>query len=75
MKKNFKNIFEFKILYAKDVDQRSFTFEKSIEMGKEYEKRTRAVILRSLIMKYNISVKQQNQSGLNDQSSQQINRL
>jgi len=46
-----------KILYAKDVDQRSVTFEKSIEMGKEYQKRTRAVVLRSLIMKYNISVK------------------
>jgi COP9 signalosome complex subunit 1 len=46
-----------KILYAKDVDQRSVTFEKSIEMGKEYQKRTKAVILRSLIMKYNISVK------------------
>ena len=45
------------ILYAKDVDQRSVTFEKSIEMGKEYQKRTRAVVLRSLIMKFNISVK------------------
>jgi hypothetical protein len=46
-----------KILYAKDVDQRSSTFEKSIEMGKEYQKRTKAVILRTLVMKYNISVK------------------
>jgi COP9 signalosome complex subunit 1 len=46
-----------KILYAKDVDQRSATFEKSIEMGKEYQKRTRAIILRTLVMKYNISVK------------------
>ena len=54
-KKNLK--IHTKILYAKDVDQRSVTFEKSIEMGKEYQKRTRAVILRSLIMKYNISVK------------------
>jgi hypothetical protein len=26
-------------------------------MGKEHQKRTKAVILRSLIMKYNISVK------------------
>ena len=48
---------KFKILYAKDVEQRSFTFEKSIEMGKEYQKRTKAIILRSLIMKYNINVK------------------
>lgn len=47
----------FKILYAKDVDQRSSTFEKSIEMGKEYQKRTRSVVLRTLVLKYNISVK------------------
>lgn len=51
------SIFVQQILYAKDVDQRSVTFEKSIEMGKEYQKRTRAVVLRSLIMKFNISVK------------------
>lgn len=46
-----------KILYAKDVDQRSATFEKSIEMGKEYQKRTKAIVLRTLVMKYNITVK------------------
>lgn len=46
-----------KILYAKDIEQRSFAFEKSIEMGTEYQKRTKAIILRSLIMKYNIVVK------------------
>lgn len=44
-------------MYAKDVDQRSFTFEKSIEMGKEYQRRTRSVIMRTLVLKYNISVK------------------
>lgn len=49
-----------KILLAKDVDQRSYTFEKSIEMGNEYQKRTKAIILRSLIMKHNITVKAQN---------------
>ena len=46
-----------KILIAKDVDQRSTTFEKSIEMGKEYRNRTKAIILRSLILKHYISVK------------------
>jgi len=46
-----------KILFAKDVDQRTVTFEKSLEMGKEYVKRTKSVLLRSLIMKYNITVK------------------
>lgn len=59
-----------KILYAKDVDKRSFTFEKSIDMGKEYQKRTRSVVLRSLLVKNNIIVKhlsQQNHN--NDQQS------
>ena len=50
----------FQILYAKDVDQRSVTFEKSIEMGNEYQRRTKAVIIRSLIIKHNISVKVNN---------------
>lgn len=63
-----------KILYAKDVDQRSFTFEKSIEMGNEYQKRTKAIILRSLIMKHNITVKSQNQPHPNEPSSQLSNR-
>lgn len=63
-----------KILYAKDVEQRSFTFEKSIEMGKEYQKRTKAIVLRSLIMKYNIIVKSQNQQHPNEPSSQLSNR-
>ncbi len=46
-----------KILYAKDVDKRTVTFEKCIEMGKEFEKRTKAVVLRSIILKHNLSVK------------------
>ncbi|RNA22636.1 COP9 signalosome complex subunit 1 [Brachionus plicatilis] len=61
-----------KILYAKDVDQRSFTFERSLQMGKEYQKRTKSVILRSLLLKYNISVRQapnQQQVQSSDQQS------
>ncbi|OWF51862.1 COP9 signalosome complex subunit 1-like isoform X2 [Mizuhopecten yessoensis] len=46
-----------KILYAKDTDQRSTTFEKSLTMGKEYQRRTRALILRSAILKNQIHVK------------------
>ncbi|XP_060071559.1 COP9 signalosome complex subunit 1-like [Ylistrum balloti] len=46
-----------KILYAKDTDQRSTTFEKSLSMGKEYQRRTRALILRSAILKNQIHVK------------------
>ncbi|XP_016839355.1 COP9 signalosome complex subunit 1 [Nasonia vitripennis] len=46
-----------KILYAKDVDQRSTTFEKSISLGKEYRRRTRLLILRAAILKNQIQVK------------------
>lgn len=46
-----------KILFAKDVDQRSTTFEKSMRMGKEYQRRTRMLILRAAILKSKIHVK------------------
>lgn len=46
-----------KILYAKDVDQRSTTFKKSLEMGKEYQRRTRMLILRAAVLKNKIHVK------------------
>lgn len=46
-----------KILFAKDVDQRSTTFEKSLQMGKEYQRRTRMLILRAAVLKHKIHVK------------------
>lgn len=46
-----------KILYAKDVDQRSTTFEKSLIMGKKYQRRTRMLILRAAVLKNKIHVK------------------
>ncbi|XP_044760354.1 COP9 signalosome complex subunit 1 [Coccinella septempunctata] len=46
-----------KILYAKDIDQRSTTFEKSLAMGKKYQRRTRMLILRASVLKYKIHVK------------------
>jgi len=46
-----------KILYAKDVDQRSTTFEKSMNLGKEYERRTKMLILRAAVIKHKIMVK------------------
>lgn len=46
-----------KILYAKDVDQRSTTFEKSLQMGKEYQRRTRMLVLRAAVLKNQIHVK------------------
>lgn len=46
-----------KILYAKDADQRSSTFEKAINIGKEYQRRTRMLILRAAMLKAHIHVK------------------
>lgn len=46
-----------KILYAKDMDQRSSTFEKALNMGKDYQRRTRMLILRAALLKAHISVK------------------
>lgn len=46
-----------KILYAKDADQRCSTFEKAINVGKEYQRRTRMLILRTAMLKNHIHVK------------------
>ncbi|KAF5894760.1 COP9 signalosome complex subunit 1 [Clarias magur] len=46
-----------KILYARDVDQRSTTFEKSLQMGKEFQRRTKAMILRAAVLRNQIHVK------------------
>ncbi|XP_073836584.1 COP9 signalosome subunit 1b [Musca autumnalis] len=46
-----------KILYAKETDQRSSTFERAISMGKEYQRRTRMLVLRAALLKSNIHVK------------------
>lgn len=46
-----------KILYAKYTDQRSHTFQKAINMGKDYQRRTKMLILRSAMLKKQILVK------------------
>ncbi|KFM79956.1 COP9 signalosome complex subunit 1, partial [Stegodyphus mimosarum] len=46
-----------KILYAKDIDQRSTTYERAIKMGKEYQRRTAQLILRAAMLRNNIQVK------------------
>jgi len=56
-KVNFNLTNMLQILYAKDTDQRSTTFEKSLEMGREYQRRTKALILRSAVLKNQINVK------------------
>lgn len=45
------------ILYAKDIDQRSTTFEKSLQVGKMYQRRTRLLILRAAMLKNQIHVR------------------
>ncbi|RMB95174.1 hypothetical protein DUI87_28161 [Hirundo rustica rustica] len=47
-----------KILYARDVDQRSTTFEKSLLMGKEFQRRAKAMILRAAVLRNQIHVKE-----------------
>lgn len=46
-----------KVLFAKDVDQRSTTFEKALHMGEEYSRRTKLLILRAAMLKNQIYVK------------------
>lgn len=50
-----------KILYAKETDQRSSTFERAISMGKKYQRRSRMLVLRAAILKSNIHVKVRNE--------------
>lgn len=46
-----------KILFAREVDQRSTTFEKAIKMGKEYDKRVKALIIRAAVIRNQIYIK------------------
>lgn len=46
-----------KILYAKDTDQRSCTFEKAMSVAKKYRRRTKMLILRAAVLKNQIHVK------------------
>jgi COP9 signalosome complex subunit 1 len=46
-----------KVLLAQDVDQRSQTFSKAVEMAELYQRRARMLVLRSAVLKANISVK------------------
>ena len=46
-----------KVLLAQDVDQRSQIFNKAVEMCEMYQRRAKMLLLRSAILKANISVK------------------
>ncbi|XP_045425719.1 COP9 signalosome complex subunit 1 isoform X2 [Lemur catta] len=64
-----------KILYARDVDQRSTTFEKSLLMGKEFQRRAKAMMLRAAVLRNQIHVKspaQRRQPGGADSGQQPV---
>ena len=56
------------VLYAQDIDLRSATFEKAIEMASLHQRRARMTILRSAILKNNIFIKNQQQQNRGDHS-------
>ncbi|XP_065883227.1 COP9 signalosome complex subunit 1-like isoform X2 [Dysidea avara] len=45
-----------KILYARQIEQRRATFEKSLEIGEAYQLRTKALIVRAAMQHHRISV-------------------
>ena len=49
--------FCIQILFAKDADQRSCTFEKSLNLGEEFKRRTRLLVLRAAVLRNQIHVK------------------
>jgi len=64
-----------KVLLAQDVDQRSQTFEKAVDMADQYTRRARSIVLRSALLRANISVKcqtrdQPDHNNFNNVSSQ-----
>jgi len=58
-----------KVLLAQEVDHRSQTFEKAVEMAELYNKRARAIVLRSAILKAGISVKCQTRENADQQQN------
>lgn len=46
-----------KIVYARDTDQRSSSFEKAIAVAQKYRRRTKMLVLRAAILKNQIHVK------------------
>jgi len=48
-----------KVLFSQDVDQRNVTFERSLEMASAYQRRARMLILRSAILKADVTIKPQ----------------
>jgi len=58
-----------KVLLAQDVDHRSQTFEKAVEMAGLHNKRARSIVLRSAILRAGISVKCQTRENPDQQQN------
>lgn len=54
-----------KVLYVKDVNQRNLTFEKSLELGEEFQRKTKALILRAAVVNSQLQVKSTVREGNN----------
>lgn len=50
-------LFFFKILYARTADQRNVTFEKSLQVGEETQRLTKALLLRVNFMRTDFYVR------------------
>lgn len=48
---------QLKILYAKSIDERKTTFEKAIQVGKEYEWRMKSLLVRSAALRAGLQIK------------------
>lgn len=46
-----------KVLFARDVDHRSTTFTKAMQASKEYERKSKALLLRTVVIRNQIQVK------------------
>lgn len=45
-----------KIMYARNVDQRSAVFQKALEFGETYQLRTKALLIRSMLQRHNVLI-------------------
>lgn len=50
-----------RMLYARETDQRSLTFEKALTMSANFQKRSKILLMRCALIKHQISVKVRSQ--------------
>lgn len=62
-----------KILHAKRVDERKVTFDKVIQVGKDYEWRMKSMLVRSAVVKSGLQVKSDTQASRDGPMVNEIN--